>query len=153
MRLGGWSRIGIVLSFLYGIGVAFIAYDNRPGLEYLEETWFSEAADVMAEAISKAEDKEVSAFQVRKVLLNRGNAENVAWLEEVATTPTDNQKKFSSAIASVNNRNKSLITLLPARQREYWLVAFAWWLGGTLLMFGVAWTVRWVYRGFRQNAA
>jgi len=153
MRLGGWSRIGIVLSALYAISVAFIAYDSRPRLEYLESAWFSEAADAIAEAISKAEATEVRSSQVREKLLKDGSVENIAWLEKVAATPTENQKKFSAAVAVVNDRNKSLIADLPAQQRAHWLLAFVWWLGGTLFMFGAAWTVRWVYRGFRQNAA
>lgn len=153
MRLGGWARFGVVLSALYGLLVLFIAYDSQPRLEYLQNIWFSEAADVIAEAISKAENKEVRAHQVREVLLKDNSTENISWLEKVATSPTEYQKKFSSAIASVNDKNKILIAELPARQREHWILSFAWWLGGTLLIFGFGWIVRWVNRGFRQNAA
>ncbi len=153
MRLGGWFRVGIVLSALYALLVSFIAYDSRPRLAYLESTWFSEAADVIAESVSKAENNGVSSYKVREALLKEGNSENVAWLEKVASSPSENQKKFSSAIAAVNERNKAHIAALPAAQREHWLLSFAWWLGGTLLLFGAGWTVRWVYRGFRGTAA
>ncbi len=53
MRIGGWSRIGIVLSVLYGVLVAVVALDGRPRLEYKQSTWFSEAADAISEVLTK----------------------------------------------------------------------------------------------------
>jgi hypothetical protein len=152
-RLGGWSRIGIVLSSLYGLFVSFIAYETHPVLEYMQSAWFSEAAEVIAESISKAEHKEVRPYQVREALLNNENVENVAWLERVAASPSKNQKEFSAAVAKVNRKHMALIADLPAMQIQHWLFTSAWWVGGSLLLFGMGWTVRWSYRGFRQNAA
>jgi len=153
MRLGGWFRLGIVISIMYGVLVAFVAYDGRPRLEYLQSAWFNEATKVIAEAITKAEGKEISQSQVREALLKKSNTETASWLEEVATSPSEAQKRFSAAVARVNEKNKALIASLPALQREYWLIEFTWWVGGSLLLFGVGWTVRWVYRGFRRDAA
>lgn len=153
MRLGGWSRLGIIISVLYGVVVAVVAYDGRPRLEYLQNAWFDEAAEVIAEAISKADGKEVLSHQVREGLLKKGDTENTLWLEKVATSPSENQKLFSVSIARVNEKHKANIAALPVQQYEYWLLAFASWVGGTLLLLGVGWTVRWVYRGFRQDAA
>jgi len=152
MRLGGWFRLGIVISILYGVLVAFVAYDGRPRLEYLQNVWFNEASNVIAEAITKAEGKEVPQYQVREVLLKKFDTETTSWLEKVAISPNEAQKPYSEAIARINEKNKALIASLPARQREYWLLALTCWVGGTLLIFGVGWTVRWVYRGFRRDA-
>ena len=151
MRLGGWSRLGVVLSILYGTVVAFVAYADRPRVEWLQSAWFSEAAEAIASAISRAEGKDLKPHQVREALLKDDNNDNIAWLEEVATTPSEKQKLFSSAVKRVNEKHKALIAKLPERQREYWLFAFAWWAGGTLLLFGTGWTVRWIVRGFRGN--
>lgn len=151
MNLGGWSRLGIVISVLYGVVVAVVAYDGHPKPEDLQIAWFDEAAEVIAEAISKTDGKEIRSSQVREGLLNLGDAENMFWLEKVATSPSENQKLFSAAIARVNEKHKAIIAALPVKQREYWLLAFAAWAGGTLLLFGVGRTVRWVYRGFRRD--
>ena len=153
MRLEGWFRLGIVISALYGVLVAFVAYDGRPRLESLQNAWFDEAAEVIAEAISKAEGKEVRPNQVREALLKKGGTETTSWLEKIATSPSENQKLFSAAVARVNEKHKALIATLPTRQGEYWLLAFTWWAGGTLMLFGVGWTVRWIYSGFRRDAA
>ena len=152
MRLGGWSRLGLVVSALYGVIVAFVASDGRPRLEWLQSAWFGEAAEAIAAAITKGEGKEVRPYQVREALLKDGNNENAVWLEKVATSPSEKQKPFSLAVKQVNEKHSALIAKLPERQREYWLLAFAWWAGGTLLLFGTGWTVRWVVRGFRGNA-
>lgn len=153
MRIGGWSRLGIVLSALYGVVVAFIAYDSRPRLEYLQSTWFSDASEVIAQAISKTDGREVQPYEVREALFEDGNTETVAWLEKVATSPSENQRLFSAEVARVNEKHRVLIAALPDRQRDHWLLSFAWWAGGTMLLFGAGWTVRWIYRGFRRNAA
>jgi len=137
---------------LYGALVIFVAFDGRPRLEYKESTWFSEAADAIAEVLAKTEAQEVRSAQVKKVLLKGTNAENVAWLEKVATSPSENQKKFSAQVAKVNERHRVFISALPSEQRVHWLLALAWWAGGVLLLFGTGWSIGWVYRGFRPPA-
>ena len=153
MRLGGWFRLGIVISALYGVVVAFVSYESRPRLEYLQDAWFTEAAEVIAKAISKKEGEGVEPYRVRKALFKEDNVRTVSWLEEVATSPTEFQKVFSADIARVNERYKALIAALPERQREHWVLSFLWWVGGTMLFFGTGWAVRWVYRGFRGHVA
>ncbi len=153
MSLGGWSRLGIAISVLYGVVVAFVAYEARPRLEYLQGAWFTDASDVIAQAISKKEGQEVQPYKVREALLKDGITETVAWLEKVAASPSENQMLFSSEVARVNEKHRALIADLPERQREHWLLSFVWWAGGTGLLFGAGWTIRWIYRGFRKNAA
>lgn len=153
MRIGGWSRIGIVLSVLYGVLVAAVAYDGRPRLEYKQAAWFSQAADVISEVLTKVEGQEVRADQVRKGLLAGTNSENATWLEKVATSPSENQKKFSTQVAIVNQKHEAAILSLQSEQTMYFLLALAWWFGGVLLMFVAGWSIRWVYRGFRSSAA
>lgn len=151
MRLAGWSRLGFVISALYAVLVVFITYDTRPRIEYLQDAWFAEAAERIAEAIAKKEGVEVKSQQVRDNLLDKGNTENQAWLEKVGNTPSEQQKLFSAPVKQVNDKHEALISKLPAQQRIHWLYAFAWWLGGTLLLFGSGWTIRWVAQGFRRN--
>ena len=153
MRIGGWTRIGVVLSVLYGAFVAFIAFDGRPRLAYKESAWLSDAADAIAEALSKTENQKVQSSEVSEALLKGSSAENVAWLEKVAVSPSENQKKFSAQVAKVNEKHKTIIATLPSEQRTYWLLALAWWLAGVLLLFAAGWSIGWVYRGFRSPAA
>ena len=153
MLIGGWSRIGIVLSMLYGILVAVVAYDDRPRLEYKQSVWFAEAADAISEILTKGEGHEVRPNQVREALLKGTEAENAAWLEKVAISPSDNQKKFSAQVASVNEKHKAVIATLRSEQRTHWSLALAWWVGGVFLLFATGWSIGWVYRGFRPPAA
>ena len=153
MYLGGWSRIGIVLSALYGIFVAFVAYDSRPRIEYKHSTWFSEAAVAIAEVLSKTEGYEVKPFQVKEELLKGSDTENVVWLEKVANSPSENQKKFSVQVASVNQKHKAIIGAFSSELITHWLLSVAWWVGGVLMLFGVGWLTAWVYRGFRPSAS
>jgi hypothetical protein len=119
-----------VVSILYGAVVAFVAYVDRPRIEWLHSAWFSEAAEAIATVISKAEGKDVKSYQVRTALLEDSDNDNIAWLEKVATSPSEKQKLFSLAVKQVNDKHKTLIAKLPERQREYWLLAFTWWVPG-----------------------
>jgi len=151
MRLGGWTRLGIVISVLYGALVGVIAYEGRPRLENMQSAWFSDAAEAIAKAISKRDGKEVSPYRVREAVLEKHASENVAWLEKVEASPSEQQRLFSSEVSQVNVRHRALIAKLPDRQREHWLLALVWWVGGTLFLFVTGWTVRWVFRGFRRD--
>lgn len=154
MRLEGWSRLGIVISALYGVFVFFIAYDDRPRLEQLQSEWIGEACEVIAEAISKEEGKEFQAYEIREAFFKGKKTEEViSWFEKIAASPTKPQEIYSKAIRRVNEKHKLLIAALHELQIKHWIIALAWWGGGTLFLFGTGWTIRWVYRGFRQNAA
>lgn len=150
MRLGGWTRLGIVISALYGGLVAFVAYVDQPRLDILHRQWFSEAADSIADAIAKTEN--IRPSEIRSDLLRKSVDENVAWLERVADSPTDAQKLFSDQVKRINEKHKRLIYELPGAQFRHWLKAFVFWAVGTTLLFACGLTVRWIYRGFRGNA-
>jgi hypothetical protein len=73
MRLGGWARLGIVISGLWGALVAFVAYIDLPSLESLHSRWFHEASEVIAEAISRQGGQEVRPYQIKDALLKGSN--------------------------------------------------------------------------------
>lgn len=151
MRLGGWSRIGIVLAVLYGALVAAIAYSERPRLERLHSAWFYDAAEVIAKTLSKSEGKEWDTYKIKSALLNESHETNISWLEGVANSPSERQAVFSAAVKEVNAKHRAEIAQLPDVQRQYWLAAFCWWAGGVALIFLTGWTVRWIVRGFRKR--
>ncbi len=150
MRInGGWARIGVVLSIVYGLLVVVIAFQDQPRLNQKESLWFSEAADVIAEVISKTEGQKVQSSEVAEALLKGSNAENIAWLEKVAASPSESQKTFSAQVAKVNEKQKTIIASLLNEQITYWLLAFIWWVIGVSLLFAAGLSIRWIYRGFR----
>ena len=152
MRLGGWSRLGVVAAIIYGLLIVFIAYEGYPRLAQLESDWVDEAAEVIADAITKAEGKDVATYRVREAVLRQAGGKPTLWLEEVESSPSENQKRFSTAVAGVNKKHREMIAALPNRQQEYWLIALACWVGGISLFLLSIWTARWVYCGFRHNS-
>ena len=67
--MGRWSRIAVVLSGLYALLVASVAYSTRPTLEAAQRLWIGEAAAMISES-------------------------SKAWVEGVATSPSEKQKLF-----------------------------------------------------------
>jgi hypothetical protein len=152
MRLGGWARLGIVTSTFYGILLVYFAYDGRPRLRDVQLAWFDEAANIIADRINEKEGTTITQQQVRERVLSNDDNAAAAWLEKVATSPSEQQTLFSSDIRKVNDKYRPSITNFTHRQQAYWFAVFAWWAGGTLLIFGIGCTVGWVYRGFQLNS-
>lgn len=152
MRLGGWARLGIVLSGLYGAWVFAVAWESRPTREGLEQAWIYDASSVIAKAASVAQGKEVSAQDIRDTLPGHDADRTTAWLQRVAATPSQQEKPYAAAIARVNERHAAAMRELGARRWQHWLLALALWIAGPLLLFGAAWVVRWVVEGFRLHA-
>jgi hypothetical protein len=150
MRVSGWSRLGVVLSILYGSAVLLFAYLERPRLEPLQNQWILAASKEIAEAISKVENQEVKPDTIRTSLMTKSVSENIAWLEIVATTPTQEQRVFAERIKIVNEQHKATISALPDVQYKFWIKAIVWWLVGSGLLFASGASIGWIYRGFRH---
>ncbi|RJG08802.1 hypothetical protein D3879_23340 [Pseudomonas cavernicola] len=153
MRIGGWSRLWVVITVLYGVVVAFVAYDERPTLEQLQYNWVRDASDIMAEAISRTEKVELSGLKLREmVFAEKTDAEAITTLEEIATSPTENQRLFSSKVAKVNEKHRQIVSQLGAVRGMHVLLSLAWWLGPSLMLLALGWSAGWVFRGFRGKS-
>lgn len=155
MRLGGWARLGIVLSVLYAFPVWLVGYDSRPRMSGIEFFWELKVASVIAEHASKQGAKKYTANDVRAAFW-KGEvdfSEKRAFFEQVESSPTEAQKPFSAEVARINSEYREEIAEFPAKQRWHWFLAFVWWAAGTALLFGFGLTVRWIYRGFRGTRA
>lgn len=150
MQIGGWTRIGVILSVVYGVIVILLAIEKQPRVEALESAWITEASEAIAIELTKTEKQEVLAIHVKQSLLNNSNANNIAWLEKVAVSPTEIQRdKFSDQVATINKKHQEIIANYPKEKLAYWLLALGYWLIGVAVLFSIGLSIRWVYRGFR----
>ncbi|MDO9694395.1 MAG: hypothetical protein Q7W56_06655 [Candidatus Latescibacteria bacterium] len=149
-RLGGWARLGVVISVIWGVVVGVNSYDERPTLDELKWEWFYDAAIVLSKD-AKANGLDVEPFAMRQHLYKKYGKELWEWLESVGDSPTESQQAYSAAIAKVNSKHKQIIAGLRMKQLKFWSQVIAIWVGGVCCLFGVGWTVGWVYRGFRPK--
>jgi hypothetical protein len=152
MKLGGWTRIWVVLVVLYAALVTFVAYSIRPTLDQTYQQWFGSASGAIAAAISKQEDTLVTQFDVQERLLGKSRQESVAWLRQVAKSPTQAQRAFSVQVGRINAEYGNKVAAFPEQERLFWLKALGWWLVGAALLYLLGWSVGWVARGFRTSA-
>lgn len=150
-KLGGWARLGVVISAIWGVVVVMEVYDVRPVLEDLQYSWFYDAAMVLSEDIKAQRGVDINPDKILQHLRTKYGEGIPEWLEAAATAPADSQQSFSAAIAQVNAKHHHIMYRLRMEQIKYWLICFAVWLGGVGLLFGVGWTIGWVYRGFRPK--
>lgn len=152
MKLDGWLRLWIVIIFLYGIVVSFIAFEDRPKLSSLEQRWTNEALDVIAEKISEKEGKEIASYRLREALLkDKSDKEIINWLQGVAKSPSSNQKTFSSLVSEINNKFKKELELLPEEQRNHYFQSVLWWLIPSIFLYIFGWSIGWIIRGFKKD--
>lgn len=151
MRVGGWVRLWIVVTVLYGVTVIFVAYDGRPRLEYLQDAWIRDASDAIAQAISReSENPDMSVYEIREALFaGKSNAELIAYFEQVAKSPTKNQRLYSSEIVRINEKHRQLISQLVTLRAKHILLSIAWWFGPALVLFALGWSIGWIIKGFR----
>ena len=153
MRIGGWGRLWVVITALYGVVVAFVAYDGRPTFEQLQYNWVRDASDAIAEAISRTEKTELSGLILReKWFAAKTDTEAITTLEKIVTSPTENQKLFSSEVAKVNEKHRQIMSQLGAAQGKHILLSLAWWLGPSLVLLALGCSVSWICRGFRERS-
>jgi hypothetical protein len=153
MKLGGWTRIWVVTCVLYAVVIAFVISVAMPSTRSVYREWFADASTAIAQGIKSTEKRDVEPYQVENALLNKSRAENVAFLEKVENSPTENQKVFSSQVTAVNSKYRKILSGSPQRRLVFGLEAFGWWLGGALALYALGWSIGWVVRGFRSNAA
>jgi hypothetical protein len=55
MRIGGWTRLWIIVVSIYALITMFIAYETSPNSAALKSQWVNEAAVVLSKAISAEE--------------------------------------------------------------------------------------------------
>ena len=153
MRMGGWGRLWVVITALYGVVVAFVAYDGRPKFEQLQYNWVRNGSDTIAEAISRTEKTELSGLMLReKWFAAKTDAEAITTLEKIATSPTENQKLFSSEVAKVNEKHRQIMSQFGADQGKHVLLSLAWWLEPSLVLLVLGWSAGWIRRGFREKS-
>ncbi|UCG19228.1 MAG: hypothetical protein JSU84_03190 [Thiotrichales bacterium] len=153
MRIGGWGRLWVVITALYGVVVAFVAFDERPTFEQLQYNWVRDASDTIAEAISRTEKTELSGLIIREQWFAANtDAEAITSLEKIATSPTENQKLFSSEVAKVNEKHRQIMSQFGVAQGKHILQSLAWWLGPALVLLALGWSVGWIRRGFLEKS-
>lgn len=146
----GWLRLGIVISGLYAVLVAFIAYDKMPSANKIYASWFFEASNIIATETSMRRNNHVSFFEVQEKYLSKGPEENIKWLHQVAKINPDKLKIIPERINAINLKNEDRLENLSRDKFKHWLFAFFCWAGGTAILFALGAAISWVYRGFKQ---
>lgn len=154
MRIGGWLRLWIVITVLYGCGVAVIAYSERPTLEQLQYNWVRDAADTVATKLSDAQGNKVAGYEIRdQWVTNKSDAAVIELLEKMESVPNEKQGLFSSDVAKINAKHRQFISQLGNQQVNHFLLSLVWWLGPSILVLALGSSMGWVIKGFRGNRA
>lgn len=149
MRIEGWGRLWIIVSVLYGLCVALVAYDSRPQLAQLQDRWIDEALGVFAKAISRAENADVQSQELRESWFNnKSNAYVIAYLNRIEQNPNEKQKLFSPGVGAVNERYRQLASQFRSIQFDHAVHAIAWWLGPSFALLILGWSTGWIVNGF-----
>lgn len=150
MQIGGWLRLWVVVVVLYGLVVGVVGYKTRPTLDDLNYRWIGGASDVIAQVISRAENRDIQSYKVKETFFSKlTDAEAIEQLKTIATSPSENQRLFSSEVGKVNQKYVELIGHFGTERLVHILLSLAWWLGPSLAVLAFGFATGWVIRGFR----
>ena len=150
MKIGGWLRLWIVLTVLYGLLLAPFAYVERPTLARYQSDWVYDVADMVAKRLSQDTIEKVSHYKIRDRWREKGtDAETIEEFEKLVRDPTEKQKPYADEVRRLNEKHRALIADLPNKQLRHFLIFAAWWIGPALALLVFGWSIGWVVRGFR----
>jgi len=155
MRLGGWLRLWVVLGVLWGLLVAFVAYDSRPKIESVRSAWIYDATEAIAAKVTEAEGQHVSGYEVRDSFGKKypTSEQMIAWLEQIERKPKLSQVIFRDEVIAINAEHRRKLAEHPSDVRVYALKAFLFWLTPLLFVLALGYSIGWVWRGFRPRAS
>lgn len=153
MLLGGWLRLLVVLTVLWGLAVALLAYDSRPRVENVRNAWVSEGLTVIAQRINEKEHSDIEAWQIENHESLNTSDKAIAYFERIEKSPTENQRLFSSELTAVNTRHRERISEIERGWPLYVAKSAAAWLSPMLGILVLGYAMGWVWRGFRTSKA
>lgn len=157
MNLNGWQRLWIVTILLYGIGVALYTVKTTPkvySIEGIKQHWVLTATVTMAQiaAIGSGEARDIDGF-VDRLYEEKSPDEIITWIEQIAESPTKDEKIFQKQLSRINTNFKSELATLPKRQRTHFSVAFVTlWLIPSIALYLLGWVLGWIIRGFKKES-
>lgn len=163
VKLGGWWRVWIAISVLYGGVVAAYSWHTFPTLKALghENTYVSlmsrEAQDILRVEPrrrpfkpSRPDLSEKSVlYKIERDLYDDRDITRVVM-------PNGHEFEIASHVSEPQRNEiareytKVLQSALPPKQAEALMWAFVCWLAPVLLLCGLGVSTRWIYRGFKQ---
>ena len=159
IKLGGWHRLWIVLSFLYLILVVFITIDKLPKstygisgpykvLKYMDQQYVGYVRTIRYPWEASIDDNKCND-DICIIKTNSGYSLNVQMpsVKEIDGSTID-KKIFLNSISSEFDQK---INKVLARERFSVVVkGFLSWITPVVLLYFLGWCIGWVYRGFKN---
>ncbi len=147
-RLGGWWRLWIVVSVIYGVIVVVFTWDNYPHVERIpyDETHLKRLSDqtllILGGRVQPPIPADTPKWARAPIILEMPNGHTFEVLGN--TTPEQSKEVAKDYVGVLNSiANERRISAL-----EY---AFFAWAIPCLLVLAFGHAVNWIYRGFRQG--
>lgn len=155
MRLGGWLRLWVVLGVLWGLLVAFVAYESRPKIQAVRSAWAYAATEAIAAKVTEAEGRRVAGYEVRNSLEEKYPTpeQMIAWLEQIERKPKLSQVIFRDEVIAINAEHRRKLAEHPSDVIAYAFKAFLFWLTPLLFVLALGYAIGWIWRGFRPRTS
>jgi len=156
MKLGGWWRLWIALSVIYGCFVAIYTFNTFPSLEIIShQDEYLLMMSTQAQQIVATEARPLPPPPTAKGLMEfqvYGRGPDVRFLSmpngftlSLAGHLTNEQRNIVA-----DEYTRVLRTALPSARLEALLIALLIWLGPVVAPCLLGLTARWISKGFRK---
>ena len=135
MRINGWQRLWLLISFVSAVVVAPVAVRQYPERSEIDWQYERDMKELTAERIEAW----------RHLNKNNPYAGPEDLLEPIP-------KVISDGKARVNMTREVALRELPGKQWKFVLTVLASWLGFALLVYALGWLTAWTIRGFKEQS-
>ncbi|MBK8908367.1 MAG: hypothetical protein IPM60_10810 [Rhodospirillales bacterium] len=151
MKLGGWSRLWIVISALYFAAIVVLVSTTLPQAErvaHAQVFYDRLSPDVRQRILAKnigEREAEILKEALRRELIEQVEMPNGHFLTFSKDLPEGEKEDAARAYWTVVERT-------AADERfQYIVSAIGWWIGPVIALYVIGWTVGWVYSGFKTR--
>ena len=156
MKLGGWWRLWVALSIMYGLLVAVYTFNTFPSLETIphQDEYLSmmstEAHEIVAIKPLPRSLPSVAKGEMEFAILGPGPDERFLSMSNGFTFTLAGHLTDAQRNVVAHEYTRVLYSVLPGAKRSAILIALLIWLGPVVAMCLLGLTARWVIGGFRK---
>jgi len=130
-EMSGWQRLGVVLSVVIALLAISMTYDSFP---------------TQKQAYLVLSERAKLWVTCEEYFGNMDGQEKA-----IAECSTYARQHADDKLIAEVDRYKERTATLTVRQMKFVGYYFAWWIGISLIMYLIAISIKWVYRGFRPK--
>jgi hypothetical protein len=161
MKLNGWQRLWVVTSIIIFVIAVFYTIVLLPGKSEIMSRWAYETIETVRNTKEFKEDSSASPedawfrFELGAALPGHRDAlrgySDKDLIDKIHQKYVDKNPLTKIKFDEIDRRYRNELDSLPITRAKHALIVFAIYLCLISVIYGLGWSIGWIYRGFRTK--